>query len=299
MNENNDEKTLGRIAFIGLGSMGLPMATRLLERGHQVTVVPHRSQHAVQALAKLGAVVAESPREAGEMATVIITMLPNDDVVQSVLFGPDGAAESAHRGTIVIDMSTISPASAIRISEQLHQCGMGFLDAPVSGGPTRAGTGELAIMIGGEENTLAKVRPILDDLAASVFHVGQAGAGQIIKACNNLIGAACMLADAEALALANAHGIDPAIAREVILAGTGANWQLDKTVPLTVLNDDYSPRFALALLNKDLGIAGAMASAHGLPALVGDLVRSVYGDAQAKFGGDHDFSSVYRLYEPS
>lgn len=299
MTDNHDATASGRIAFIGLGSMGLPMATRLLERGREVVVVPHRSRDAVEALARSGAVVAETPRQAAETASVIITMLPSDEVVQTVLFGPEGAVPEAREGVTVIDMSTISPSAAFRISEQLAARNMEFLDAPVSGGPARAGTGELTIMVGGADTTIAVARPILEDLGSSIFHVGPTGAGQIIKACNNLVGAACMLADAEALALAKAHGIDPAVAREVILAGTGANWQLDKTVPLTVLQDDYSPRFALALLNKDLGIAGAMASGEGLPAFMGDLVRSVYGDAQARFGGDRDFSSVYRLYRPS
>ena len=293
--QGNNEPTR-MIAFVGLGAMGLPMATRLLDCGHKVVVVPHRSREAVERLAQRGATVAETPEAAAAAAAIVITMLPNDEIVESVLFGPSGVVRGARPGTVIVDMSTISPTSAVRIGERLGESGLAFLDAPVSGGPTRAGTGELAIMVGGPEATLAAARPILEALGTSIFPVGPTGSGQIIKACNNLVGAACMLADAEALALAQAHGIEPAVAREVILAGTGANWQLDKTIPLTVLENDYSPRFALSLLNKDLGIAGTMAADESLPSFVGDLVRSVYQDAQTRYGGDRDFSSVYRLY---
>lgn len=297
---DNQQRTAGmRVAFIGLGSMGYPMASRLLERGHEVVIAPHRARDAADDLASRGALVTETPAQAAAMASFVITMLPNDEVVNAVLFGADGVVHVARKGTTVIDMSTISPSAAAAIGHRLAGVGIEFLDSPVSGGPARAGTGELAIMVGGPSGTLAAARPILESLGSSIFHVGPTGSGQILKACNNLVGAACMLADAEALALAKAHGIDPALTREVILAGSGANWQLEKTIPLTILREDYSPRFALALLNKDLGIAGAMADSENLPALVGDLVRSAYRDAQDRFGGDSDFSSVYRLYQSS
>ena len=296
LTEQDNKRPIQTIAFMGLGAMGLPMATRLLDCGHKVVVVPHKSQEAVERLAQRGAAVAQTPEAAAAEAAIVITMLPRDEVVETVLLDKSGVVHGARPGTIIIDMSTITPSTAVRIGERLGESGLAFLDAPVSGGPARAGTGELAIMVGGADATLVAARPILDALGTSVFHVGPTGAGQIIKACNNLVGAACMLADAEALALARAHGIEPAVAREVILAGTGANWQLDKTIPLTVLENDYSARFALSLLNKDLGIAGTMAASEGSPSFVGDLLRSVYGEAQTKYGGDRDFSSVYRLY---
>lgn len=294
--ERVSDEPARNVAFIGLGSMGLPMAMRLIHCEVGVTVVPHRTHDALDRLVALGAHVARTPAAAAEGASTVITMLPNEDAVEAVLVGPSGVVHGAAPGTVVVDMSTISPTAARRIGERLVESGLGFLDAPVSGGPARAGTGELAIMVGGAESTLALARPVLDALGRAVFHVGPVGAGQVIKACNNLVGAACLLADAEALALAKAHGIEPTVAREVILAGTGANWQLDITIPLTVMQDDYSPRFALALLNKDLGIARDMAAAASLPSMVGDLVRSAYLNAQEKYGGDRDFSSVFRLY---
>lgn len=286
------------VAFLGLGAMGLPMAARLLEQGYHVVTVPHRSTDPVEQLSRLGATTADTPKQAAAGAGIVVTMLPNDEVVETVLLGQAGVIEGAAPGTVVVDMSTISPAAATRIGEQLAAADLGFLDAPVSGGTARAGTGELTIMVGGPETTLTTARPLLETLGTSIFHVGPVGAGQIIKACNNLVGAACMLADAEALALAKAHGIDPHTARQVILAGTGANWQLENQIPLTILQDDYSPRFALALLNKDLGIAESMATTHQLPSPVGDLVRHAYADAQANYGGNRDFSAVYQLYRP-
>lgn len=285
------------VAFFGLGAMGRPMATRLIDQGYNVVTVVHRSRDAVDELLRLGAAEADSPKDAADGAAFVVTMLPNDESVHSILLGQAGVVEGAAPGTIVVDMSTISPTAAARIGEGLAAAGLGFLDAPVSGGTARAGTGELTIMVGGPEAALMSARPLLGTLGKSIFHVGPVGAGQIIKACNNLVGAACMLADAEALALAKAHGVDPRIAREVILAGTGANWQLENQIPLTVMREDYSPRFALSLLNKDLGIAGTMAANEGLPSFTGDLARKAYGDAQAKYGGDRDFSVVYRLYE--
>lgn len=293
MPAHGDRKT---IAFFGLGAMGLPMASRLVDQGHQVVLLARRAQQAVETLTRRGASSADTPAQAASGADFVITMLPDDEAVEAVLVGDSGVAEGAQPGTVVIDMSTISPRVAVKIGEHLSHRGLQFLDAPVSGGPARAETGELAIMAGGHSEVLDSARSVLDVLGAKIFHVGATGSGQILKACNNLVGAACMLADAEALALARAHGVDPTVAREVMLAGTAANWQLDKTIPLTVLQDDYSPRFALSLLNKDLRIAGGMAQTEGLASHMGDLVRGMYGEAEAKFGGNQDFSSVFRLY---
>lgn len=284
------------IAFIGLGAMGLPMARALLRAGHPVVTTAHRHPEPPEALATAGARVVATPAQACRAARAVVTMLPNEAVVEDVLFGPEGVASACPPGSVVIDMSTISPSAARRFANTLAGQGVRFLDAPVSGGPGRAETGELAVMVGGEQDTLDAVADVLDSMARVVFHVGPVGSGQVVKMCNNLVGAACLLASSEALALAHAHGVPHDVVREILLAGTAANWQLENTIPASVMVEDYSPRFSLPLIVKDLGIAGAMAAANGVTSPVGDLMRQAYGDAYARFG-PLDFSSVYRLYD--
>lgn len=284
------------IAFIGLGAMGLPMAKCLLRAGHHVSTAGHRRRERAEALEAEGARLADTPGEAAASARVVVTMLPNEAVVEEVLFGPEGVAASCPAGAVVIDMSTISPGAARQFAEALGSQGVGFLDAPVSGGPGRAETGDLAVMVGGDEAVLGSVADVIDSMARIVFHVGPVGAGQVVKMCNNLVGAACLLASSEALALALAYGLPHGVVREVLLAGTAANWQLENIVPGSVMVGDYSPRFALPLIVKDLGIAGEMAAGKGLPSPVGDLMRQAYGEAYDRFGS-MDFSSVYRLYD--
>jgi 3-hydroxyisobutyrate dehydrogenase len=284
-----------RVAFIGLGTMGRPMAAALLRAGHQVCVVPHRDPAAGIWLAQCGADVAETPAAAAAGASLVITMLPGPAQVEEVLFGPDGVVQRA-AGCVVVDMSTVPPAFARATADRLKGHGIAFLDAPVSGGPVRATDGTLTIIVGGDERDLARARPILVDLGRLIFHAGPVGAGQIAKACNNLLVAANMLANAEALAMGVAAGMSAGALHEILLACTGSNWQLENIVPRTILRQDYTPIFALNLLRKDLGIAEQIAADSGIPSVVGDLARQMYGQAAAAFGDGNDFSSVARLY---
>jgi 2-hydroxy-3-oxopropionate reductase len=283
------------VAFIGLGAMGLPMARCLVRAGHSVVVSGHRRPAPVEELTAQGARSARTPAEASDSARVVVTMLPDEAAVEDVLFGAGGVAETCPPGAVVVDMSTISPDAAKRFSDALDASDVRFLDAPVSGGPARAEKGDLAVMVGGDQEALAAVGDVLDSLARVVFHVGPVGSGQVVKMCNNLVGAACLLASSEAMALATTYGLDQQVVRDVLLAGTAANWQLDNTFPISVMVDDYAPRFALPLIVKDLGIVGSMAQGQGVNAPVGDLVRQAFGEAHDRFG-PMDFSSVYRLY---
>lgn len=286
-----------RVAFVGLGAMGAPMAASLLRAGHHVTVVPHRSRAAADALAAAGARVAATPAEAACDAEVVVTMLPGAAEVEAVLLGPDGVVGAAAEGTLVVDMSTIGPTPARMLGERLHTAGLRFVDAPVSGGPARAETGTLTAIVGGEAATLEAARPVLEGMASTIFHAGPLGAGQVAKACNNLLVAACMLANAEALALGAAEGLAPSTLREIVLASSGANWQLENIVPRTILADDFTPLFAMPLLRKDLGIAAEMADGSGSAFLVGSLARQAYGLAAALGGQELDFSAVVKIYE--
>ncbi|MEU3170345.1 NAD(P)-dependent oxidoreductase [Streptosporangium sp. NPDC006930] len=286
-----------RIAFIGLGTMGFPMAHQLVRAGHPVTVVPHVSMTAAHRLAEDGAAIATTPADAARDADVVITMLPSATEVRAVLFEESGATGTARPGTLVVDMSTIGPKAARSIARRLGEMGLAFMDAPVSGGPARAHNGTLTTIVGADEDTLATARPVLAHMASTVFHAGPVGAGQAAKICNNLLVAACMLANAEALTLGTASGVDPHTLREIILASTGANWQLEHIVPQTILANDFDPRFALSLLLKDLDVAGEVAEDVASPFHVGGLARQMFGRAEASFGGRTDFSAVVKLYQ--
>ncbi|MCW2764242.1 MAG: mmsB [Nocardioides sp.] len=285
-----------RVAFIGLGTMGFPMASCLVRAGHLVTVSPHRSTEASKALEREGARVAGSPAAAARDAEFVVTMLPTVGHVHEVLLGDEGAAVGAPPGALFVDMSTISPSAARSISQDLETRGLGFIDAPVSGGPAKAGTGALTVMAGGSETHLDRAQPLLAAMAQRVFHVGAVGAGQTAKACNNLLVAACMLANVEALALGASAGIDPADLHEIIRASSGTNWQLENIVPQTVLRNDFTPLFALPLLRKDLAIAAGIAQDSGAGFHVGRLVRDLYESATEE-GPARDFSSVVHIYE--
>jgi 3-hydroxyisobutyrate dehydrogenase len=285
-----------RVAFIGLGTMGFPMASCLVRAGHVVTVVPHRSTAASDALKRDGARVAGSPAEAARDAEVVVTMLPTVAHVREVVLGEQGAAAGAPEGALFVDMSTIGPSAARSVSQKLENRGLGFVDAPVSGGPAKAGAGTLTIMAGGSETHLAQARSVLAAMAQQVFHVGSVGAGQTAKACNNLLVAACMLANSEALALGASAGIDPTDLQEIIRASSGTNWQLENIVPQTILRNDFTPLFALPLLRKDLAIAAGIAQESGAGFHVGRLVRELYDRATVE-GPVRDFSSVVHLYE--
>lgn len=286
-----------RVAFVGLGTMGHPMASALLRAGHHVTVVRHRSHQAAATLQREGAFVAESPAEAARDADFLITMLPTEAHVNEVIFGEDGAASSMGVGGLVIDMSTIGPQAARDIGIRLGANGLSFLDSPVSGGPGKAEAGALTAIVGGDTSDLASAEPVLRGMASQIFHAGPTGAGQTAKACNNLLVAACMLANVEALSLGAASGIAPERLREIILASSGNNWQLENIVPVTILRNDYTPIFSLSLLNKDLAIAAGMARESGASFFVGGLAGELYKLAMSRDGANRDFSSVAHIYE--
>lgn len=286
-----------RVGFIGLGAMGKPMAASLLRAGFQVTVVPHRTQAPALELQALGAAIASTPAEAAESADFVVTALPDAPQVEAVLLGPGGVAEGARPGLICVDMSTIAPTAARRIGAELAARGIGFLDAPVSGGVGGATAGTLTIMAGGSAEVLEKARPVLLGMGKQIYHAGPAGAGQVVKVCNNLLVGAIMMATAEALTLGVKEGVPAETLREIILASTGTSWQLQNAVPGSILKDSYEPKFALKLLHKDLGIAAQLARENGTPLLAGALVHQTYGLLKGLGKGDLDFSAISTLYQ--
>lgn len=241
------------IGFIGLGIMGRPMALNLIKAGYHLSVYARRPELA-EALVESGAAFYPTPQELAPHADVIITIVTATSDVEDVILGRHGIIHTAKPGTIVIDMSTISPSATQRIALQLEKHQMEMLDAPVSGGEHGAMTGALSIMVGGNAKTLNKVRPIFDVLGKQVIHIGDHGAGQVAKACNQIIIAETIIAVSEALTLARASGVDPAKVREALLGGFASSRVLE-VHGKRMLDNDYKPGFKAGLHRKDMHLA--------------------------------------------
>ena len=235
---------LERIGFVGLGVMGAPMASNLIKAGATVTV-HNRGRGAVEALAAEGAEVADDSREVAEASDVVITMLPDSPDVEDVVLGEDGVAEGLREGGLLIDMSTIAPATARAVHAALAERGVEAVDAPVSGGQPAAQSGELSIMAGGSEAAFERARPVFDVLGKSAVHIGPPGAGQVAKAANQIVVALTIQAVAEALVLARKAGVDPAKVREALLGGF-AQSKILEAHGQRMLDRSFDPGFRLA-----------------------------------------------------
>jgi 3-hydroxyisobutyrate dehydrogenase len=281
-----------RIGFIGLGTMGAPMATRLLERGFDLCV-HNRTRERELPLAALGANRAATPREAADGAEVLLTMVSDTPDVEAVLFGPEGAADALAAGATLVDMSTIAPSATRAIAERLAAKGVAMLDAPVSGGSEGAREGTLAIMVGGDAAALEAVRPLLEALGSTITHVGASGSGQLVKAMNQVIIAGTYAAVAEGIALALASGIDVEAARAAISGGAAGSWVLAQRGGHMIRNE-YPLGFRVRLHRKDLGIALQSAREAGVPLPVAAYVEQLETGLVARGHGDEDVSAIAR-----
>lgn len=241
------------IGFIGIGIMGKPMALNLLHAGYKVAIYARRPEVAAP-LIKAGATAYASPKELAPHADVIITMVPATKDVEDVLLGEKGAIHSAKPGTIVIDMSTISANATQKIAAELAKHNIHMLDAPVSGGEQGAISGELSIMVGGKADILEEVRPIFDVLGKQFVHIGDHGAGQVAKACNQIIIAETIVAVDEAMRLAKKSGVNPAKVREALLGGFASSRVLE-IHGKRMLDNNYAPGFKSHLHRKDMHLA--------------------------------------------
>jgi 2-hydroxy-3-oxopropionate reductase len=285
-----------RIGFIGLGIMGKPMALRLLQAGHPLAV-HSRSRPPIDELIQAGATDGESPRGVAEQSDVMITMLPDSPDVRQVVLGLNGVIEGTRPGQIFIDMSTISPlVSRDEIAPALESRQAFALDAPVSGGQRGAIDGTLSIMVGGPLAAHERVLPILQALGKNIVHVGGPGAGQIAKACNQIIVGATIMAVAEALTLARKADVDVAKVREALLGGFASSRILE-VHGQRMLDRTFEPGFRIALHHKDLGIALAAGGAFAAPLVETGLVREALGAMLARGEGSLDHSAPVRLVE--
>jgi len=283
-----------KVGFIGLGAMGRPISLHLLRRGYPLGLYARRPD-AVQPIVAAGGTLHESPAALGEACDVVITMVTGTKDVEQVLLGPGGAAERARTGTTFVDMSTISPTATIAIGETLAARGFEFVDAPVSGGPMGAEHATLTIMAGGQSAALERVRPILE-CVGSIVHVGGVGAGQTTKACHQLVLLITAEAAAEGLALAARCGLDPMLARQVMLRGLASSRVLE------LFGDRMARRafeagIPVRLYEKDLGFVADLAARAGqlLPAMgvVESHLRSLMDDGE----GHKDLSILIKMLE--
>jgi 2-hydroxy-3-oxopropionate reductase len=284
-----------RIGVIGLGIMGRPMARNLLQAGFDLTV-HNRTPAKAAELAAEGATPAASPAEVASQTRLVITMLPGPAEVQMVMTGEDGVLTGARPGTLVVDMSTSSPALARELAERASPAGVQLLDAPVSGGPEGAQGGTLSIMVGGEPADVARARPVLEVLGATVVHVGGHGAGQVVKACNQIVVALIIQAVSEALVLGAKAGADPAAVLRVLSGGMAANRLLELRAA-KLLERDFRPGGRVRYHHKDLGIALATARELGVALPATALVDQLFAALEARGQGDQDHLALLTLIE--
>jgi len=284
-----------KVGYIGLGLMGKSIAKNILRGGFPL-VVHNRSQAPVDELVAAGANAAPTPREVAEASDVVFTNLPDTPDVEMVVLGPQGILEGARPGMIYIDNSTIKPESARTLATELAKAGVSALDAPVSGGDIGAREGTLAIMVGGPKEALEKALPVLQAMGKTITHVGDSGAGQVAKACNQIMVAAQMVAMGELLLLARKAGVDPARVVEAIKGGAAQCWALD-VKPQRLFRAERGPGFKAYMMHKDLAIIMETGRAYGMP-LPATAVNLALFEAMLQMGmRDQDNSGVIGVLE--
>jgi len=279
-----------RIGFVGAGLMGAPMVRRLVEAGHEVVV----SSRSPERLADTGWTVVGSPAEAADGADAVCSIVPDSPEVEGVV---RELLEAMAEGSVIIEMSTHSPDAARQLATEAAVKGISYLDAPVSGGPSGAAAGTLAIWVGGSAEGFERAWPVLEVLGATakIRHCGEVGAGLVVKLANNYLGAVNAAASAEVLAMAREEGVDPRLVIDAVMQGSGANWQLGNLFPNKVLAGDFEPGFKIEHMTKDVRHERALAERLGVEQPVGDVVLGRLTTAMEQYGPDVDYGSVARL----
>ena len=285
------------VGFVGVGTIGEPMAASLLRNGFQLTICPHTNLEPVERLRALGAHVVASPRDVGAVSDVIVTCVPNSPQVDEVCLGPNGIVLGARPGTVILDASTIAPTESQRIAVALKLHDIDFMDCPMSGGPARAKTGELTFMVGGDAAAFEKALPVLQGMGKSITHMGDVGSGEVVKLVNQAILASLMIGMAEAFTMGVKAGGDAMKMREVILKATGANFLLENWIKDRMLKDDYTPGFATKLMQKDVGVVLETAAKLGVPMMLTGLAFQLFELSEGHGGSAMDYSAVARFYQ--
>ena len=303
---------MANIAFIGLGNMGGPMAANLVKAGHKVNVFD-LSEQALSTAKENGATVAASANESVVGAEYVISMLPAGKHVAGLYLGEkslgneslghNGLIDAINPNSLVIDCSTIDHQTAQQVGNALAEKGIGFIDAPVSGGVGGAVAGTLSFMVGGSANHFERASSVLENMGKNIFHAGDLGAGQIAKVCNNMLLSVLMVGTSEALQLGISNGLDPKVLSEIMSKSSGSNWTLDVYNPCPNVMDnvpssnDYQGGFMVDLMAKDLGLAMETALSSQSSTPMGALARSLYAMHAAGGHGSRDFSSIFSLFD--
>jgi 2-hydroxy-3-oxopropionate reductase len=284
------------VGFIGLGIMGRPMAKNLMEADYEL-VIHNRSPEKAEELAEEGnATAAGSPKEVAEACDVVITMLPDSPDVEAVVAGEGGVLEGIRDGALLVDMSTISPVVTEELAAKVREKGASMLDAPVSGGDVGAIEGALSIMVGGSEEDFERARPLFDVMGKVATHVGPTGAGQVVKACNQIVVALNIEAVSEALVLGSKAGVAPEKVVEALSGGLAGSAVMEAKKE-KFFSHDFEPGFRIELHHKDLGIALAAGREYGVALPVTAIVDQMLEASKAKGRGDRDHSALLTLLE--
>ncbi|MGX1125036.1 3-hydroxyisobutyrate dehydrogenase [Pseudomonas sp. HLS-6 TE3448] len=290
-----------RIAFIGLGNMGAPMARNLIKAGHQLNLFD-LNKTILAELAELGGQVSASPREAAEGSELVITMLPAAAHVRRVYLSEDGVLAGVRAGTPVVDCSTIDPQTARDVAAAAAKQGVALADAPVSGGTGGAQAGTLTFMVGASAELFATLQPVLAQMGRNIVHCGDVGTGQIAKICNNLLLGISMVGVSEAMALGNALGIDTKVLAGIINSSTGRCWSSDTYNPWPGIIETapasrgYTGGFGAELMLKDLGLATEAARQAHQPVILGAVAQQLYQAMSLRGDGGKDFSAIVEGY---
>jgi len=285
------------IGFVGLGSMGWPMASLLHKAGYPLLVIDASTERAQKFAKEIGGKVAASNRALAQGADIIVTILPTSAIVDSVLNGPEGVIAGLRPDTVIVEMSSGVPTITRTLAEQVTAANAHLVDAPVSGGVPRAITGELAIMFGGSTDLLERVRPVLECMGTAITHTGDVGSAHAMKALNNLVSAGGFLIGIEALLIGKRFGLDPAAMVDVLNASTGMNNSTQKKFKQFVLSGKYNAGFGLDLMVKDLSIALGIGKDTNTPTPFASLCREMWAASAAMLGPGQDHTAVAKMSE--
>lgn len=286
-----------RVAFLGLGAIGYPMARRIAEAGFELAVWNRSSARSAELAGGSPARAAATPADAARGAKVIVTCLPTSEEVEAVTFGADGLASTLATGAILVDCTSGDPHASRSIAQRLAEQGVDFLDAPVSGGVVGAEAGRLTVMCGGEAAVLERARPVLQAFGAKIILCGPTGAGHAIKSLSNALLAIHLWSTGEVLVAAAKAGVKPAIALEVINGSAGRSNSSENLIPQRVLTREFPSTFRLALLDKDVRIAESVAREAGTPAAFIELAHELFERAHAELGEEVDHTAALQVLE--
>lgn len=290
-----ERENMKRVGFVGLGTMGRPMALNLLKAGRSVRVF-NRTRSRMEPLIAAGAEGADSPADAARGADVVVTIVSDSPDVKEVIMGADGVLSGCREGTVIIDMSTISPAVAVEIGQACRERGVQFLDAPVTGGESGAIAGTLSILVGGDKEVLESVRDVLGDMGSKITYMGPNGSGQSAKLCNQVVCVLNILATCEGLTLAEALGLDKITWLEAVKEGAAGSWMLSNLGP-KMIAQDWAPGFRIALQRKDLRLALDAAAEAKLFLAGTSLVQEEFGVAEANGWGDEGTQALIKAVQ--